>query len=214
LKLDITHINDIEILAVENDRIEISAIVCETDGCVTTRVPISFPTPCFMSEGIDSCVTKNLSDLDQQAEGLIREMTLKEENREDDEYVWKMLTSMENIELPPWWETRPEMNADCDSIRRLLNEEGFQKEIRAVATKALMEIMDHTEKFRVEGTAVTSVCPSGIHMRALVKTTGMLGKEELKFMQVPLGFGQAAPDGDSLRNEVLRTVDAASVYVQ
>jgi hypothetical protein len=213
-QLDIAHINDIEVLHVGHDRIEISAVVCETDGCVTARVPISFPTPCTMSEGMDTCITKNLGHLDQQAEGLIREMELKEANKEDDEYVWKTLTSTDDIELPTWWEHSPGMTEDCDNIRRLLNEDGFQKEIRGVATKALMEIVDHTDKVQVMRTAVVAVCPLGLHMRALVKRTSFLGDEENKFMQVPLAFGQAAADGDALRNEVLRTVDAASIYVE
>lgn len=213
-KLDITHINNIEILSVGSDRIEISAIVCETDGCVTARVPISFPTPCYLSDGLDQCITNNLAHLDEQAQGLIREMNLKEENREDDEYIWKVLTSTEGIDFPTWWETRPGMSEDCDSIRRLLNEEGFQAEIRAVATKALMDLVEHTETFKVQKTAVVAVCPSGIHMRALVKRTKAMGNEETTFMQVPLGFGQSANDGESLRDEVLRTVNAAAVYVE
>lgn len=212
--IDIEHINDIQVLSVDGDRIEISAIVCETDGCITARVPISFPTPCLMSEGIDTCVTNNLAHLDQQAEGLIREMTIKKENKDDDEYVWKMLTSTEELDLPTWWESRPEMTQDCNNIRSLLNEEGFQAELRGVATKALMDIVDHTEQFKVQKAAIAAVCPSGIHMRALVKTTTFLGDEEFKFLQVPLAFKQPALDGDKLRNEVLSAVDAASVYVE
>lgn len=213
-KLDIKHINDIEILNVGHDRIEISAVVCEADGCATTRVPITFPNPCTMSEGIDTCITQNLGELDQKAEGLIRDMELKEENKDDDEFIWKTLTSTEDIDLPTWWELSPAMTQDCDNIRRLLNEEGFQAEIRGVATKALTEIMDHTEKFSVRRAAVVAVCPSGIHMRALVKKTTALGDEESKFVQVPLAFGRPALDGDALRTEVLSTVDAASVYVE
>ena len=213
-QLDLKHIQDIQILSVNHDQIEISAVVCETDGCVTTRVPITFPNPCTMSEGMDKCITDNLGHLDQQAEGKLREMELKEANKDDDEYIWKTLTSTADMDLPTWWEPRPEMMQDCDNIRQLLNEEGFQAELRAVATKALMEIVDHREQFQVERTAVAAVCPSGLHMRALVKRPGLLDEDDLKFVQVSFAFGQPALDGDTLRNEVLSTVEAASAYVK
>jgi hypothetical protein len=201
--LDLKNINHVKVMRVYKSHINIEAVVCDTESCVTLSVPVNFPRPCT-DEDLENCILENIGLLDEQAGGRLREL----EHQEEDDGVWKTLRSTGEMDLPSWWEFHPGMIEDCDHLCSLLNEEGFQAEIRALAIKTLMDSGEYD--FDVKKAAVAAVCPSGVHLRAHVKR---LQKDEHEVVDVPLPFAQSSHNAETLRSAVLNAVMAASSCV-
>lgn len=129
------HPNDLasaEIVDLDDHHISISAVVCDSDQCVTLLVPIDFPNNCgiyntntgtgasatdtTISSGNDSgsttnlleeCIVDNLEELDETAIRRIREQEYQQYNKNEirnDETVWEELSvAKQDDELPSWW---------------------------------------------------------------------------------------------------------------
>jgi hypothetical protein len=205
--VDLKNINQVKVMCVEKSHIDIEAVVCDTERCVTLAIPVNFPNPCT-DEGLMECILENIQLLDEQAGDRLRELESAETHREEDDGVWKTLRSTGEMDLPSWWEVCPGMTEDCDQLCSLLNEEGFQAEIRALAIKTLLDSGE--TDFDVEKAAVAAVCPSGVHLRAQAKR---LQKDQHEVVNVPLPFAQPVNDAETLRSAVLNAVMAASSYV-
>ena len=205
--LDLTNINHVKVMCVEKSHIDIEAVVCDTESCVTLAVPVNFPFPCS-DEGLLDCILENIQILDEQAGDRLREQESAAKNKEEDDDVWKALRSTGEMDLPSWWEVRPGMTEDCDQLCSLLNEEGFQAEIRALAIKTLVD--NGETDFDVRKAAIAAVCPSGVHLRA--HTKGM-HKDQHEIVDLLLPFAQSAIDAETLRSAVLNAVMTASSYV-
>ena len=208
--LNLKNVEQVNVLSLDGSHIDIEAVVCEDESCVTLAVPVNFPTLCG-EDGLEQCIIDNLGVLDVQAGDWLRELEWKEAHKNEEEWVWEQLKSQEDIELPIWWEPHPEMTEECDSVHQLLNREDYRSEVKALAIKGLLELTG--ESFVVQKAAVAAVCPVGLLIRAQASRLGHSEEPTPTFVELPLAFEGAAGDGDALRAAVLSTVMSASAYV-
>jgi len=200
---DIDHVT---VITIDENHIDIQAVICEDEGCVTIAVPVSFPRPCASIEhGMEECVMDNLGWLDIQASEKLQQMELDLACYEARQKCWRELTSEEKINLPTWWVSPKQMSDECDNVRRLLNNEGFQPDVKALATQILMTV-DGDESFVVEQAAIAAVCPTGIYLRARAKLYNLFQGAEEKIVEIPVAFGHEAKDIATLRLAILRAV--------
>lgn len=205
--LDLQNIEHVQVMCVDDHHIEIEAVVCETDSCVTLAVPVDFPKSCT-EEDLEDCILENLGLLDYQAGDRLREREWEKEHGEEDERIWQTLRSTGDMDLPLWWDFCPELKGECDAVAILLNEKGFQAEIRALAIKTLLDNGEYD--IDVEKAVVAAVCPAGVHLRAHARR---LQKDEYEVVDVPIAFSQSAQNAETLRSAVLNAVMSASSYV-
>jgi hypothetical protein len=113
-----------------------------------------------LATAISECVLNQMEQLDQKASQLIAQREFTEENYEEIQaterqrqaLLWgtdvlptgvaaPVLTA--DIPLPTWWvdvsSSPPELQRECESMIKLLNDKDFISEIRALATKAITE---------------------------------------------------------------------------
>jgi hypothetical protein len=226
--LDLRDVEHVQVLRVDENHIDIQAVVCEQDGCVTLQVPVTFPHPCFAGDELQECIMGNLGELEVQAETFLRTIEWKESNYEEveaEQREWQVLLATDDLHLPVWWvhpETR-EMSAECQSVRNLLNEEGFLAEIRALTEMALTESdavistddgHADTSNWTVEQAAVAAVGPAGLLIRAATQRFELFEEaENRRIVEVPVSFGATANNVSDLRAAVLGAVAAAGDFV-
>lgn len=218
------HLKDLEsvtVVTVDENHIEISAILCADGSCVNVMVPVNFPHPCGGLDDMSECILENINELDHQAEGLLSEVERKEASREDDEKISQILINDESIDFPSWWVSPsliPGMAEECRSIRSLLNEEDFQPEMRALASQALDE---NNEEGFVEKVGVAAVGPAGLILRALteevqnhpvkVMVVTVPSNNIVNILEIPVAFRTEAANAKDLRASLLGTVASACV---
>jgi hypothetical protein len=93
--LSLQDIESVEILSVNHDHIDISAVVCESDACVTVFVPVSFPNDCGSSSSMEECVLDNIVALDTSI------IQRQDEVEVDDLCSLDLQTTSANY--PSWW---------------------------------------------------------------------------------------------------------------
>jgi hypothetical protein len=220
--LHLKDFDSVNVLTVDENHIEISAILCDDGSCVSIAVPVNFPHPCGGVDDMAECILENINELDHQAEGLISEVERKEASREDDEKMSQVLINDENIDFPSWWVSPsliPGMAEECRSIRKLLNEEDFQPDIHALARQALNE---SNEEGFVEKVGVAAVGPAGLILRVLTEeaqnhpvkimaVTMLPSNDIVNILEIPVAFRTEAANTEDLRASLLGTVASACV---
>lgn len=198
------HIEHVDVLSVDENHMDISAVLCGGEGsdgdCVNLAVPVEFPHSCSgsnSSEEMEECVLDNLHELDELAEQVFNKAQWEadhEEEIEAEQRVLKYLQSFDDLpdpkDWPAWW-VRPSIEsvpaasgsnpydavtnnlvAECDAIRKLLNEEGFREEVGALAAVEFQQqqqrAFDYDEQWDVGQAAVAAVGPAGILVRAQI----------------------------------------------
>jgi hypothetical protein len=202
--LGLKNIADVKVLNVDSSHMELQAIVCENESCSALDIPVPFPHPCSSgSETLHECALHNLDELDHEAELLLKQAEWESTNYElHAEQTRQHLAILEHdhIHYPSWWVTPEmvlhEMTPECDSMRNLLNEEGFQPKTRAMAKFGL-----GTDN-PVEEAAVCAVGPAGIILRARLQ-----GAPDI--VEVPISFPSQASSIDQLRDLVTGAVEFA-----
>jgi hypothetical protein len=226
--LALRDVEHVQVLRVDENHIDIQAVVCEEDGCVTLQVPVSFPHPCSVMDELEECVMGNIGELEVQAETFLRTIEWKESHYEEvqaEDREWQVLLATDDLHFPAWWvhpETR-EMSDECHSVRSLLNEDGFQAEIRALTEMALAESdavistddgHAGTSDWTVEQAAVAAVGPAGFLIRAATQRIELFQEtDSRKVVEVPISFGATADNVSDLRAAVLGAVAAAGDFV-
>ena len=71
--LHLQDIADITVLDLQADHIDLQAVVCKMDGCVTLLVPVQFPMPCVDAAAFEESILDNLGQLDFQPMMVIQE---------------------------------------------------------------------------------------------------------------------------------------------
>jgi hypothetical protein len=157
--LDIKDIEHVQVLEVDNKHLDIQAVICEDDGCVTLKVPVPFPVPCVVGdrdteEDEEHCVLSNLHRLDLQAQETIRILEWNEVHHEDVAAKHRMRKELlreatggggdDVLHFPTWWvypssttTTSDELRRACDGIRKLLNDDEFRSAVASLATQAM-----------------------------------------------------------------------------
>lgn len=212
--IGIQDIERVEVTCVRENQIELEAILCENLGCVSLSVPIKFPNECSDGNWVDSgCVVQNLKVLDSQAESFL-ETTSSGLGLEDLTGVDldELCLLNEKVVLPSWWippECDETLAADCDSIRSLLNEDEFHRDIVALAQDGLQHhAVGQNGDYLVQKARVAAVGPAGICLK--VAALYRYGGDNLQYMDVVYPFGgEPVRDVESLRAVVLGAIAAA-----
>jgi len=260
-KLDLRSLEHVQVLDVDESHVDIEAVVCEggNNGCLTLAIPVTFPHPCNNSDDDDDlesilgeCVMGNLNELDAEATQVIRRLEWEAEHYEEIEAAKRELQALQNapkqeLHFPDWWSYRSdaveaaddEAAADvagavfdaCRSIRNILNEEGMQVDMKALATKSLSPYECYDE-YVVDLAGVAAVCPTGMILRASAhrvqsifdSTSADVGDNDVgggdnnnkatMMVEIPIPFQERAESEDQLRANVLGTVMSAADFVE
>jgi len=204
----IKDIEKVDVVCVREDSIDLEAILCEHGGCVSLSVPIKFPKQCGTdAEWLEGCVMKNLEDLDVSAESTL--FAIQEAENLSEEDLDELCELNEKVNFPGWWippECHATLAADCENIRRLLNEDDFQADITALA-QDILDRSDQPEVYTARKTKVAAVGPAGVCLR--VGASSQL-VNSLRFLDVVYPFGgEPLQDVESLRAAVLGVIAAA-----
>ena len=206
------------VVSVDNDRIEISAAVCETGGCVTLFVPVDFPRYCSLAE-LEACVIENVQELDDTAMERIQQQEYNHNNREEleaaEESFVKLQSAEPDDEMPLWWISAEEhhgsynlsnnlMIEECQNMKSLLNEAEFRGDLKTVATKACVEAYP-LDSFFLNQAAVSSIGPAGLIVKAHVSFGA---GEDSHVVSLPVAFPSTANSSEDLRSYVLGVVEA------
>jgi len=208
---DVEHI---EVISLNEDSIDIEAMLCENDGCVSLSVPITFPKSCRGSDDFEACVVDNIGALDVRASEVLRTKTWKAKfNQEagmDADLQLQMLRDADNISFPKWWispAVAEDCQRECNYILKLLNDDEFVQDVQNLALagvqQASLRSLDDDKIYSIELAAVAAVGPAGLIMRACLRDarTG-----QLDILELPMAFQQPANDAENLRAAVLGAV--------
>ena len=202
---DIEHVS---VISIDDTSIDIEAMLCENDGCVSLSVPISFPHSCSGSDDYETCVVDNIGTLDVRANQALLQSSWESKLREqglDVDQQKQLLRDPTNLVYPSWW-IPATVAEDClqesNAILELLNDGEFSQEVHALATRGLVQQQQQSQEENVpplvELAVVTAVGPAGLMLCAL--------NPELDVHQIPLAFSTPASTVESLRTAVLELV--------
>lgn len=202
--LELDQIEKIDVICVSHDHIDIQAIICEDGGCVSLAVPVRFPHDCESSgeEWMQGCVIRNLDELDVSAQSTLQQKT--------DQGDASDLASLPVAEYPAWWispSRDPAMDAECVSMRSILNEQDFQQDIIALAQGSLGRAA--SEGYIVKAARVAAVGPAGLAFKVRAQYT-LDADRPMHVLDVMYPFGgEPLNDVDALRAAVLGAVATA-----
>lgn len=172
--MDLNQINDIHIIAVTNDHIELSAVVCDQVECVTLMVPITFPHYCnsddSSDEATETCILDNIIELDIEAQQVLKQRDVEQKflNAEGTKDLMEALYNHKDLDFPSWWiePKSNEMTIECKKIKSILNEDTFQTQVKALAKEGLSYCEDG-ELFEIYRAVVSAIGPGGFYFRAI-----------------------------------------------
>ena len=204
--LSLRDLEQVRVIAIDENHIELSAVVCEEEGCVTILVPVQFPHECGASgDDMEECVLENIVDLDHQAEEVLNEKAkISELDTEDAVAEWCELTDDKvDEDFPSWWIAPSSctrgMEQECAMVRQLLNNVDFQEEVKALAQRGLesmQELYSTEAEYTVHRAAVVAVGPAGFFLRAKVSVRRSIFDDNVEFRKINIPF-------EFSRNEVL-----------
>jgi len=220
------HLKDVEsayIMDIDARHMEISAVLCETEGCVQVPVPVQFPAACAGSmDDMEECVLENIELLDIQAHQMIEQEEWNEdyaEERQDEQrLVHYLQLDPKPLEFPNWW-THPQLHQSglaeqCADIKHLLNEEEFASELAALTQTRISNI--HIGRSGLSDATVVMACiasvgPSGLIIKArlIEAPKGMEASRRTEDVVVSIGFGNNAENAKELKKLVLELVSSA-----
>ena len=209
-KLNLKDLEHVEVLMVDNQHIEIAAVMCDDEQCVSVLIPVSFPHSCDDS-GFEECVFHEIDELDEVAEIKISKMQDEEQEETTEDLL--MLSMDSSCTYPNWW-VKPtgtsDLQDECELVMNLLNEDDFRDDINALAMKELSESLgEYYYEYNVLKTVVAEVGLSGIFLRASATKDN---DGDVMILEIPISFGgDPVNDASSLRAAVLGTVAAVHV---
>eukprot|EP00814_Leptocylindrus_danicus_P000048 CAMPEP_0116025532 /NCGR_PEP_ID=MMETSP0321-20121206/13123_1 /TAXON_ID=163516 /ORGANISM="Leptocylindrus danicus var. danicus, Strain B650" /LENGTH=313 /DNA_ID=CAMNT_0003497781 /DNA_START=91 /DNA_END=1032 /DNA_ORIENTATION=+ len=212
-KLSLRNVEYVTVLAVDADHMELEAVVCEDDGCITVFVPVRFPWSCGDGVGgvMEECVLNTVNDLDAQVQLSTSDYEPNNDHTNVFRYVDQHVVDVDDIEeqivYPDWWvHAHDALWDECDNLRRILNEDNFQNEVKALVYYA-HEMLEETARFELKKVKVMAVGPAGLLFRAKAmeeNSDNISGSSIL--LEVPFSFGGTFTCGDQLRSAVLGAI--------
>jgi hypothetical protein len=215
--LILENIQDVHVISVDNEHIEISAIMCNDDSCVSVLVPVQFLNPCNVEDdsNLTECILENILDLDELALKVIQQKDLWNNIDLDGLLMEEYLSQPENS-YPIWWisaeesiNTRSTHSHDMDEncslndfqdMKRFLNNDNFEKEITSFARQLIAS--NEKKGYQVFRARVTEVGPLGICLRAMVLDRTSSPEQGL-VIDIYHQFDEYVSDNNSLRRSVL-----------
>lgn len=211
--LRMEHIEQVSVRAVAPSHVDIEAIVCEAEGCVSLSVPVPFAQPCDSIGGsfgakFEECILRNIQLLDDaqiqhamNADGEDVDALLTEEE-------FAALRSSDNVEVPSWWQYPKTMAfaRECDTLMNILNEPDFQTDLLALVKHEMRVLLENDDDgIELQRTAVAAVGPAGIALRAYALYNG-----DVEMVPVPVAFAEPVTDVTKMRDAVLDCVESVS----
>lgn len=195
--LKIEKIEQVAVRAVEASQIDIEAIVCEQEGCVSLSVPVIFQDPCDPENNFADCVLKNIEALDQAQSNSVNNRVVM---TEAEIAAAEALQCTATVEYPDWWSPpgHIDLSKQCDALLHILNEADFQSDLVALARTEWFKF----ENVTVRQAAAVAVGPAGLILRAVSFDGDMV--------ELPIAFLESAADADSLREAVLDCVEGVT----
>jgi len=218
--LEISHIESVSVIGVDETHIDIQAVICEEDGCVTVKVPIEFPSPCQTMDD-EECILHQFHELDYKAMEQLKQQQ-QEQQQKQKELEQQRLTQdfMNNIDYPTWWQqpTYNNLLNDCNQILSLLNLPDFRREIHILAEQSLAMHHSSNDDWEVEHASIIAVNPAGIYLRIKATKYSHSYSDQIfdmrtELIDIPLSFGTVAHTAEELRTAVLRMVEGNSVFM-
>lgn len=219
--LILENIQDVHVISIDNEHIEISAIMCHDDSCVSVLVPVQFLKPCNVEDdsNLTECILDNILDLDELALKVIHQKDLW--NKIDmDGLLMKEYLSQPKNSYPIWWISAEEsMNTrsthlhDIDEncslnafqdMKAFLNNDNFEKEITSFARQLISS--NEKKGYQVFRARVAEVGPLGMCLRAMVldRTSS---QEQGLVIDIYHQFDEYVSDYNSLRRAVLAALN-------
>jgi hypothetical protein len=150
-----------------------------------------------------------LDDMDAEK---IREQEWKGTHREEIQAqmrLWEALIQTEDVGIPSWWvdpATIPDFPPECETVRDLLNDDDFQRQLQAMAGKTIADNSD--EEYVVQRAGVALVGPAGLVIRAWVKQVALFAFEDEDglILEVPYPFDKPTTSVFDLRGIMAKLV--------
>ena len=208
--VNIEDIHQVSVNRVDAVQLDIEAIVCERDDCVSLSVPVDLPRPCVdqdTEESFERCIVDNLSALDQANRDALASSKVfaTEEEVELAKRVDEELTSLHDIEYPEWWSSSAmvpteEVQQECATLCSILNEAEFQADLKSlVSNRCVFQEGD--------------IFPGHVHVLQIglsgliVRATALQEENLMGITEIPIAFTNPATSTDTLREYVLSTVE-------
>lgn len=203
--LHLQNMDSLSIIGVDETHIDIQVVVCGQEGCVTVKVPVIFPEACQNLHD-EECILHQFEELDHQADVMLQLQESAEKTKEL-ERQWQAQHPEDKLSYPPWWEFSIALTEECDNIKRLLNDDEFQPEMKALATKGLCEeYMD----WDMERAVVSQVGPAGLYLRSKMVNHAVNAEVTAVMVDIPIPFGAVVDNVADLRAIVLGRVASAA----
>jgi hypothetical protein len=235
IRVNVQQIEHVSVRNVASSHMDIEAIVCENDSCVSLSVPVPFTQPCVnnnndhhvssMSQhqprlqqdsNFEDCVIRNIKELDTIQ---LQQQALSPTTTDTTDI---MITSIENIEYPSWWVypgPSMEFTKECQVLLNILNEQEFTSDVLRLVTKGLYRMLNmdphNTDgaksMLQVHTATAVAVGPAGIIFRV-----NALYEGQNEIVDVPIAFSSNGllsvneHDIKALREAVLNCVELTS----
>lgn len=212
-------ITQIQIIEVASDHIELSAVVCDESQCVTLFVPVTFHHDCGSlgaGESMEECVLDNIFELDEEAQQVIQRRDIERKDSMDEigQEIIAALHNKNDIQHPSWWihPKNREMVEECENIKRILNQENFQHQVKALAREGLAYTEDG-DLFQIQKAVVSSLGPAGFYFRVVASkkfatqtTDSHFTILDIPFSLNPFGQNPEIEEPSDLRAAILGSV--------
>ena len=212
-QIQVQQIEHVSITNVAPSHVDIEAVVCENEACVSLSVPVPFTEPCLPTTTVTSslptapspiasqsqpqpprdksfedCVIRNIQELDTiqlQQQATVAPTTASSPNNNN-------IVDGSQVEYPSWWVPLGpslELARECQSLLQVLNEAEFQREITILVTKELYRMLnmeyDHgtNTSLQVQSAVAVALGPKGMIFRVMA-----LYEQQLEMVDVPIPF--------------------------
>lgn len=129
-------ITQVRVVSCDASHLDLEAVVCEQEQCVSLHIPVDFVHPCYSQELNDqeyeACLMDNLEQLNNQ-----QSLPVSTEQRES--YTSRTASTVrtngkdlnDHIQLPDWWVYSESVSLakECDKLRELLNRDDFRNDL-------------------------------------------------------------------------------------
>lgn len=190
--LNVEDIERVSIANFEGKLIELEAVLCENQGCVSVNVPVELPRQCDVdSIEFEQCIQHNLEELDAKLEeATATQLFLSPEEEEAQKRLQVELHRTDNISFPDWWvfpKTNLDLSKCCDRFLGILNETDFQPD--------LIKLFEGN----VKQVAVVAVGPAGLVLRTV--------DEHYNLRDFSIGFEKIVDSEETLSGAILKVVE-------
>mmetsp|Transcript_16334 Transcript_16334/g.30805 ORF Transcript_16334/g.30805 Transcript_16334/m.30805 type:complete len:362 (-) Transcript_16334:143-1228(-) len=219
---DLRNVNDVRCSSLDNNHMEIEAVVCGEgeEMCSSLLVPVPFPEECAVTayEGMEECVLRNVDTLDDGVTTAVDKDVFQYED--EAERAFEALSSLDSSDyltstsssanLPKWWES-PKSEEDItesELLQALLNGNDLQDIMHGLATHAITmsQQQQHTTAAVVQSVKVKAVGPLGIMLKVQLLNT----IEDVFIKYEDMSTTEGYFERRSIREEVLRMVSLVS----